>query len=116
MTDAEINRDLALAIGYAPSDVQVVIFGRQDSDQYVNVKHTNGGSGVAWRLFDFRRFDVIWPIAVRYHKMPAQEFRHGRYYGEWYCAMPSSMGTTIIRAETPEKAVALAVIAMHKEQ
>lgn len=105
MTDAEINRDLALAIGYATEDVW------QKNEHQVVVRRHHLDEP-RWCHFSHRDPTVIWPIAVRYNKMP----KLGHSGNLWHCRIPSSTEILIASAETPEKAVAMAVIAMHKER
>ena len=88
MNDLELNRKLALAIGYQP-------------------KHLNGGTAQQWVLhnnmlkcFDYRDWKVIGPIAAKYDCFPY------KWNGFW-----ESMGTdTYVYADTPQAAIALAVI------
>lgn len=91
MTDAEISRRLALAIGYAPKDI-----GRFNPphDMRIVVPFGNG-----WRLFSYKSPSVIWPIAERFNCFP--EF-DGSEWRAW----------TIVPhfADTAAKAVALALI------
>jgi len=92
MTDKEINRRLALAIGYARRDVKT---------------YGNGVVQVLWgenrRIFDFMEWQTIGPIAEQYNCFPHKcnllnlsEWRYGVHI-----------------AETPQKAIALAVIAAY---
>lgn len=103
MTDAEISKALALAIGYAPDDVW------QKSLHSVVVRRRCGGV-FTWHHFDYRDPTVIWPIAVRYNMMPRKVLRKGAFlYGRWYCRV--GMERIYLDADTPEKVVAMAVIA-----
>jgi hypothetical protein len=91
MTDTEISRALALAIGWS------------------NV--TSGYSGVyvherrpviMCRRFDYRDWAVAGPIAERYDCFPQSTGAT-----EWYSYVP---GKGRALADTPQKAIALAVI------
>ncbi len=91
MTDNEISKALALAIGYPNHDIKF----HYDMWEVV-VFH---GS---WRIFDYKEWSVIGPIAERYDCFPYLDSMHKwdvmnleRYYSE----------------DTPQKAIALAVIA-----
>ena len=92
MTDLEISKALALAIGWKrvmPED----ILGTGVLQCWVY-------TGAMWREFDYRDPAVIWEIAKRY------SFPYLAMRGGW-CA---NKGISVYFADTPEKAVALAVI------
>lgn len=97
MTDAEISRRLALAIGYAPEDIGHF---NPPHDMRIVVPFGNG-----WRLFSYKSPSVIWPIAERFNKWPRKE-------GDVWKCDPSF--TASITADTAAKAVALAVIKHHE--
>ena len=95
MTDLEISKLLALAIGW-PADKVFTLSGavcvRTSIEEY--------GFG-KWKDFDYRDWNVIGPIAERYDCFPYLDSMHKwdvmnleRYYSE----------------DTPQKAIALAVI------
>jgi hypothetical protein len=84
MTDNEISRDLALAIGW---------------------KHVSCGwsqcevcDGHGWRVFDYRDWSVISPIAAKFDCFPR------RVHGQWTVGFDRDLDYT------PQKAIALAVI------
>lgn len=98
MTDVEISRRLALAIGWTKED-----FYKDGDGSFVALKVSNG-FGCSWRTFDYRDPAVIWPIAERFDCFP------------WIVATgaldpwASKLGLTTETADTAAKAVALAVI------
>lgn len=107
MTDAEISRCLALAIGWRDdqNDPDVVIeFNCKDLEQTARCKVWFNDS---WREFDYRDPAVIWPIAERYNAFPTLFAKDS-----WI----ADFGYTHIyeRADTAAKAVALAVIKAHE--
>lgn len=95
MTDQKINRKLALAIGWKPKRIK-------SSGTAVLVRY----SDYCWARFDFRHWHIIGPIAQRYDCFP---FFH---IGKWL-TYASSIDLTV-QADTPQKAIALAVIAAHE--
>jgi len=101
MTDAEISRELALAIGYTASEINA-------TPDFCNVWHKTGPGHFfcdAWHHFDYTDPLVIWPIAKRYKCFPYHSAfdRPGRQWA-------SVVGGKMFEAATPEMAVALAVI------
>ena len=101
MTDAEISRKLALAIGWPDSKVvtengQVLI----DTSDYP-------WPWRKWTEFCYTDPGVIWPIASKYKCFPyhSQFDRPGR---QWATLLDGKM----FEAATPEMAVALAVIGL----
>lgn len=90
MTDAEISRRLALAIGWSSSDIYLDALGFG-----CNV-WTDG----RWRKFDYRDPAAIWPIAERFNAFPAKWENEWSAGGDW--------------CDTAAKAVALAVIKAHE--
>ena len=102
MTDAEISRRLALAIGYLPEHVR-------KHHNHCAVWRERGRLNLpfpGWYVFDYRDPAVIWPIAERFKCFPDHcEDVDGR--GIW------NVGKTcrdFVYADTAAKAVALAVI------
>ncbi len=96
MTDIEIDRALALAIGWKR------MLPNPEAD---GLKQCWVWAGSKWRLFSHKDWNVIGPIAERYDAFPYQfniaeepekwiVLAHGRYHV----------------ADTPQKAIALAVI------
>jgi hypothetical protein len=101
MTDSEISRKLALAIGYTADQINATPY-------FCNVWHKTGPDSVncaAWHRFDYADPLVIWPIAARYKCFPhfSQFDRPGRQWA-------TLMGGKMFETATPEMAVALAVI------
>lgn len=107
MTDAEISRRLALAIGWRDdqNDPDVIIeFDCKDLDQTAHCKVWFDDS---WREFDYRDPTVIWPIAERFNAFPAF------LLGSWTACIGTDFETDV-DADTAAKAVALAVIKAHE--
>lgn len=114
MTDYQISKALALAIGYTESrigkdgmpDPDVIVF--EPNTQYARVAVWIS-LDEGWRTFDYRDPTVIWPIAERYNAFPFQLEN-----GIWY-AQPGFDNILECEADTAAKAVALAVIAGAKK-
>lgn len=95
MSDAELSRDLALAIGWPESAITVthgqcfIWYGRDGRD------------------FDYRDPAVIWPIAERYNCFPLLSD-----WGRWSVAIehPITFMSIRVSADTAAEAVARAVI------
>lgn len=92
MTDLEISKALALAIGWpkvyeSPTAVWV------SADTY----------DVDSRPFDYRDWNVIGPIAEKYNAFPYQ--LPGR--PEWYAGVHQH---ALVNCSTPQRAIAMAVI------
>lgn len=108
MTDAEISRRLALAIGWEPNNVTTQWGKGEFAHCFGGVQFVQDGHG-SWRLFDYRDPSVIWPVAERFNCFP-EKYRANRYPGAdeilW-----SAKGVV---ADTAAKAVALAVIKHHE--
>ena len=99
MTDLEISQALALSIGWQQalrSSQGIVVQTHREHDR---VK-SNGRWLYHWRVFDYRDWAVIGPIAERYDCFP---FRTREGY---WIAWNSSVSTW----DTPQKAVAMAII------
>ena len=89
MSAVEIDRQLALAIGYRPEDVQITkAFGCE-------VRWRG-----RWHMLDHTHHTTIWPIAARYNCFPTH------IDGKWLAETDTSEGWE----DTPERAVAMAVI------
>lgn len=110
MTDQEINKQLALVIGYLPEHViyntyvnQIMIY--RPVNEY-QVAHP-GVHVSRWSVFDYKTWGTIGPIAERYDCFPSKYTHLG---GKWqaFCAMDCYSETGI--ADTPQKAIAMAVI------
>ncbi len=108
MTDTEINRRLALAIGYLPDHVASL-------GNHVKVWRgpgpINGLDG--WKLFDHTDYRVAGPIAERYGCFP-YKFPNAAASLKWmWAAHAFNEHGNICRffAPTPQRAIALAAIA-----
>jgi len=104
MTDLKISKALALAIGYKPRDV-----GWHSDMREIVVRRENSSDKYNWRVFDYRDWNVIGPIAERYDVFP-YKLIIGEKSGYWNAI---SRGKDTI-ADTPQKAIALAVIGAKK--
>jgi hypothetical protein len=96
MTDLEIDKALALAIGYKLFDVKF--------DMWAVVVY-NG----SWRVFSHRDWNVIGPIAERYDCFPLR--LRGR---AWEAISRGKYKLGFFNADTPQRAIALAVIGATK--
>ena len=96
MTNNEMNIALAKAIGWQQVDIQQDPFG-----VYVRTRRTWGWQLREWSRFDYKDPTVIWPIAEKYDHFP---FKTGIDRGLWCTTFDGQSH------ETPELAVALAVI------
>ena len=94
MTDLEIDKALALAIGYKLFDVKF----HDDMWAVVVVR----GS---WRVFSHSDWNVIGPIAEKYYCFPLR--LRG---GAWEAISRGKYKLGFVKADTPQKAIALAVI------
>ena len=90
MTDLEISKALALAIGWK----RTLTSSKADICYVQIVKNE-------WRAFDYRDPAVIWPIAKKFDLFPCQVF-DDKWVVDWNISDSSF--------DTPEKAVAMAVI------
>ena len=89
MNDIEISKALALAIGWNGNLVRNI-----GSAVIIYTKLTG------WRTFDYRDWNVIGPIAERYNCFPVKDM-----YRRWVAGVYPYTYT-----DTPQKAIALAVI------
>ena len=100
-SDIEISKALALAIGW---EVAVIFEDRCIVETHNNIDRIKFGNW--WlkgrRVFDYRDPDVIWPIAAKFDCFPC------RFAGARWGAWVGEYGQEFF-ADTPEKAVALAV-------
>lgn len=98
MTDTEIDRRLALAIGYLPEDVLDL----GDSGR-ITVWRAD-----RWRVFSHKEWETIGPIAERFDLFPRKTFR-----GVWltWCDRAPDFVPMRIEGTTPQRAIALAAIA-----
>jgi len=90
MTDLEIDKALALAIGYKLFDVKF------HHDMWAVLVYKG-----SWRVFSHCDWNVIGPIAARYDCFPSNSYPKG-----WRSFAPCCC----VYADTPQKAIALAVI------
>jgi hypothetical protein len=100
MTDAQISKALALAIGYRPEDVRTA----PDACKVVEVNRPCI-YGDSWYRFDYDSPDVIWRVAEHYAMFP-QQTDEG-----WHVTLSDWLNNRF--SDTAAKAVALAVIAAH---
>ena len=97
MTDLEISKALALAIGWPASKIHTHLYGTGYA-----VSIIQPDMEAVLRIFDYRDWNVIAPIAERYDCFP---FRKKNTWWSW-----SSVTNVTASADTPQKAIALAVI------
>lgn len=100
MTDLEINKALALAIGWEKEQVVLDI---RNSGAFCLVDIT-GIRFASWKVFNYRDWNVIGPIAKRYGMNVC--FKNNIAW-----TGSNSVGT---RGNTPQQAIALAVIGAAK--
>ena len=97
MTELEISKALALAIGWKPKDIRCTI-----TTVFVMTEYP--GYFPQEEIFNYDNWSVIGPIAERYDAFPYE--RNNRswmtYSSKFHIYGPE--------AETPQKAIALAVI------
>ena len=111
MTDLEISKALALAIGWEQallSSQGIVVQTHREHDR---VK-SNGRWLCHWRIFDYRDWNVIGPIAERYNAFPYIDPCTDKWEG--YVARLGIDKAPLVWADTPQKAIALAVIGAKK--
>lgn len=116
MTDSEISKALALAIGWTENrrdkngclDPDVAVFGFSGSPYADKVKVWTGEK---WQAFNYRDPAVIWPIAEKYNLFPyALRDKNGAFTGRWNVLSRGLDHAT----DSPAKSVALAVIGRNK--
>lgn len=113
MTDAEISRRLALAIGWEPHNVTTQWGKGTFAHCFGGIPFVQDG-GAAWRIFDYRDPAVIWPIAERFDCFP-----HKRAGAKGWSAVTEEgwdFGFDFSYADTAAKAVAIAVIKAKGQQ
>ena len=100
MTDIEIDLALALAIGWGKYDVcdsvltgNVLVFWRE------------AGCMSKWIPFSHKDWSVIGPIAERYDCFPERVTDN-----YWFSSLGAHLGLRDSYADTPQKAIAMAVI------
>ncbi len=99
-TDLEISKALALAIGW-PEDMLVT------GSALVFVEFCPEDPGWDCQMFDYRDWNVIGPIAEKFDCFPAVAACHG---DEWLAYTPGP-NLHEVYADTPQKAIAMTVIA-----
>ena len=97
LTDLEINKRLALAIGWKEPQMQDGAF---NCALLICVEVATLSSHAHWRRFDYRDPAVIWPIAERYDAFPIKT------ESSWWAITSEAS----VISDTAAKAVALAVI------
>ena len=102
MTDNEISKALALAIGW--DNVKVDALGHV----WVSMKKVWGA-----RPFDYRDWNVAGPIAEKYDMFPLKEVDHNGYFKCWVVYWSDNLAHKQ-EADTPQRAIALAVIGANK--
>jgi hypothetical protein len=110
MTDLEISKALALAIGYLPEHVRDYGVGSINFNKGAGVIQVfchDGAYGVdrtecnhLWNIFRYTDWNVISPIAERFDCFPART----------NCYWKALHSGHLVYAYTPQKAIALAVI------
>jgi hypothetical protein len=106
MTDLEISKALALAIGWRyvyTTDAMCLV----DTFDARNKAKVRGAWLVGFRVFDYRDWNIIGPIAAKFDCFP------DKCCGEW-SAMVAINLLTWVEASTPQKAIALAIIGAKK--
>lgn len=96
MTDVEINKALALAIGWKR------ILPNAEANA---IKNCWVWTGRTWRLFNYKDWHVIGPIAARYNAFPIQCSQD-----TWSACVGDGSDMWVDHIDTPQKAIALAVI------
>jgi len=98
MTDLEISKALALAIGWSNNKVTT----------YKGICSVDPGLWDDWKIFDYRDWNVIGPIAERYDAFPLTSDSQP---GVWFTRVRNQgFIEQFTYADTPQKAIALAVI------
>jgi hypothetical protein len=102
MTNLEISRRLALAIGYAQEDVKTDEYG------FVFVQRVNPKGDWEWWRFDHEHADTIYPIAEHFKMMPVWNTQ----YKQWTIAKVAPRGSmpSVVLNDDPRTCIALAVI------
>lgn len=93
MNDLEISKQLALAIGWKPE--QIIEY---EEEEYIGLPIVILRPAI--KLFSYKFWNVIGPIAERYNAFPFRQFN-----GTWFTSLCDEGS-----CDTPQKAIALAVI------
>lgn len=96
MTPTEINRRLALAIGYEPADVRKTKPGRFSALGTIQVCRQG-----RWYVFNFQHAGTIYPIAEKYKMFPTWIYRDETWLLNRY---------SVTEHTCPRACIALAVI------
>ena len=103
MNDLEISKALALAIGWAPE--QVFFY---PATGQVDIVVEDEAENIEWaQIFDYRDWAVIGPIAERFDAFPKKLASMEGWWADVF-------GKDARFADTPQKAIALAVIGAKK--
>lgn len=102
MNDLEISKALALAIGWNTHDL---FYFNNKLVCYTLERHPAGHKVWDYQPFDYRDWNVIGPIAAKYDCFPVIAPCHG---DEWLSTFMGDSPSAF--ADTPQKAIALAVI------
>lgn len=103
MTDLEIDRALALAIGW---NKHYTLLRHLEKRVIVWVGPTEEFTD-GWRVFSHKDWNVIGPIAARYNAFPMEDC-----LGQWFASI--GIHGRNVTADKPQKAIALAVIGAKK--
>jgi hypothetical protein len=108
MTDLEISKALALAIGWPSTKIHTHLHG---TGYAVSIIQPDMESVL--RIFDYRDWNVIGPIAERYRCFPQWLVQRG---GFWWVSDIDSNGNewVDVEADTPQKAITLPIIGAKK--
>lgn len=110
MTDSEIDKRLALAIGYPTDRVRIlktkfggfVQVSNNDDSRMDGPMHFNG-----WQRFDHTDPAVIWPIAESFDAFPEKRYSYDCIHIGWHCF---ASGKSYGAHPNPATATAMAVI------
>jgi hypothetical protein len=103
MTDLEIDKALALAIGWMPEQmIEEAYLLDGVTAGYLKLNYGRNG----WRVFSHRDWNVIGPIAERYDCFPFRIRSKEEDFGKWNVVSREND----IMAASPQRAIALAVI------
>ena len=105
MTDLEISKAIALAIGWKPE--QIIEYEGQD---YIGLPVVILRPAI--KLFSYRFWNVIGPIAEKFDCFPSIGYPNSDTPWESL----SVHNYELVRADTPQKAIALAVIKQGEKQ
>lgn len=114
MTDIEISRALALAIGYLPEHIRVAadcvhVYRPIYESMLFNPDYFKS----RWHYFSYKNWGEVGPIAERYNAFPyALRSKDGEFTGQWNILING--GDCI--ADTAAKAIAMAVIELEKRR